>query len=116
MVLRLAEQYLIRAEARVRQNDLVGAIQDLNVVRARAGLPDLSSGVSQDLILAAVIQERRVELFAEWGHRWSDLIRWGQADSVLSMEKPKWTANAKLYPLPLVDIQRNGNLRQNDGY
>jgi len=116
MVLRLAEQYLIRAEARVRQNDLVGAIQDLNVVRARAGLPDLSAGVSQDSILAAVIQERRVELFAEWGHRWADLIRWGQADSVLSMEKPKWTANAKLYPLPLVDIQRNGNLRQNDGY
>jgi hypothetical protein len=116
MVLRLADVYLIRAEARARQDDLTGAIQDLNVVRGRAGLKGLSSSLSRDAVLAAVMQERRVELFAEWGHRWADLLRWGQADAVLSAEKPLWTANAKLYPLPLTDIQRNHALSQNPGY
>jgi hypothetical protein len=116
MVLRLAEVYLIRAEARAQQNDLPGAVQDLNVVRVRAGLKGLSSGATHDAVLAAVMQERRVELFAEWGHRWTDLLRWGQADAILSVEKPGWSANAKLYPLPLIDLQRNLNLYQNAGY
>ena len=93
-----------------------GAIDDLNVVRRRAGLKDLSYELTRETVLAAVIQERRVELFAEWGHRWADLLRWGQADAVLSVEKPHWTAGAKLYPLPLADLQLNPALVQNDGY
>ena len=42
MVLRFAEQYLIRAEARVQQGDSTGAIEDLNVIKARAGLDPIS--------------------------------------------------------------------------
>ncbi len=116
MVLRLAEVYLIRAEARTQQGELSGAIDDLNVVRRRAGLKSLSYGLTHEAVLAAVMRERRVELFAEWGHRWADLLRWGEADAVLSLVKPHWTASAKLYPLPLTDVLLNPALVQNVGY
>ena len=116
MVLRLAELYLIRAEARAQQNNLNGAIADLNTIRNRAGLPDLPSAFSSVQVLAAVMQERRIELMAEWGHRWSDLRRTGQADAVLGVEKPNWNANAALYPIPLSELQRNPTIVQNPGY
>ena len=115
-VLRLAEQYLIRAEARARNNKVTDAIADLNLIRERAGLADLSGSLDQTGVLAAVNQERRIELFAEWGHRWLDLKRTGQADVVLSPVKPQWLPTAKLYPLPLSELQTDPNLTQNQGY
>jgi len=116
MVLRLAELYLIRAEARAQQNKLSEAIADLDTIRSRAGLPGLSAGLSQAEVLAAVAQERRIELFAEWGHRWSDLRRTGQAGAVLGTEKPGWQPDAAYYPIPLTELQRNPNMVQNPGY
>jgi len=116
MVLRLAEMILIRAEARAQQGKLDEAITDVNRIRSRAGLADLPTGGTQADVLAAVAQERRIELFAEWGHRWADLKRWGQADIILAAEKAGWTPNAKLYPFPLSDVQRNPKLEQNTGY
>jgi len=116
MILRLAEQYLIRAEARAQQNNLIGAISDLNVIRERAGLSDLPPLLTQPELLAAVAQERRVEFFAEWGHRWLDLKRTGQADSVLGAIKPTWKPTAKLYPIPAPELINNANLTQNPGY
>jgi len=113
---RLAEQYLIRAEARAQRNNLADAINDLNVIRERAGLVDLSTSLTQTEVLAAVAQERRIELFAELGHRWFDLKRTGVADSVLSLIKSDWTADAKLYAIPLSEIQRDPYLTQNAGY
>jgi hypothetical protein len=122
-VLRLAEQYLIRAEARARQgNNLNGAIDDINHIRIRAGLPPLSYGLSPDQILAAVAQERRIELFAEWGHRWFDLKRTGKIDAVMSITTPQkigggaWNSYQQLYPIPLNELKSNPNLRQNPGY
>ncbi len=73
MVLRLAEQYLIRAEARAQQNNTEAAISDINTIRTRAGLPGLENTLTQDEVLAAVAHERQIELFSEWGHRWFDL-------------------------------------------
>jgi hypothetical protein len=116
MLLRLAEQYLIRAEARANQNKLPDAISDLNVIRARAGLPNLSSALSQSQVLSAVARERRIELFAEWGHRWLDLKRTGQADAVLAPIKSQWQPTAKLYPIPQSELIADPNLRQNPGY
>ncbi|MDO6433027.1 RagB/SusD family nutrient uptake outer membrane protein [Flavitalea sp. BT771] len=116
MVIRLAEVLLIRAEARAQQGRLDDAISDLNRIRSRAGLADLLTGVPQTDILAAIAQERRIELFTEWGHRWADLKRWGQADVILAAEKAGWKPYAKLYPFPLSDVLRNLNLTQNDGY
>lgn len=115
MVFRLAEQYLIRAEARLRQNDLTGSINDVNRIRRRAGLPDANFESEEDLI-NLVEQERRIELFSEWGHRWLDLKRSGRADVVLSGYKPQWQSTAVLYPIPQTEIGNNPNLTQNQGY
>jgi len=115
IVLRLAEQYLIRAEARAWLGDNTGAMADLNVIRSRAGLAaaPLASGTT---LLNTIWHERQVELFAEWGHRWLDLKRTGQADSVLHAEKSGWTTPAALYPLPFTELTRDPNLTQNAGY
>jgi hypothetical protein len=116
MVIRLAEMYLIRSEARLQQDDLPGAVADLNSIRARAGLGPLAAGLSKDQVTAALMQERRIELFAEWGHRWLDLKRTGMSGSVLLPEKGMWSDYDTLYPIPLTDLQRNAKLDQNAGY
>ncbi|HEY0067952.1 MAG TPA: RagB/SusD family nutrient uptake outer membrane protein [Flavisolibacter sp.] len=116
MVLRLAELYLIRAEARAHSNNFPGARSDLDLVRTRAGLPSVNAA-SQTSLLAAIEQERRVELFAEWGHRWFDLIRTQRADAVLgAVKSPWWQPHDKLYPILHEDILRNPLLTQNPGY
>ncbi len=116
MVLRLAEQYLIRAEAQAHLNNLSPAISDLNIIRERAGLADLPLNLTLQETLNAVAQERRVELFAEWGHRWMDLKRTQQASAVLQPVKSGWQATDTLYPLPVSEIQNDPGLSQNPGY
>lgn len=119
MVLRLAEQYLIRAEARAQQNNLSGAIADLDKIRERAGLDLLSvtnPGISQEALLNEILKERRHELFTEWGHRWLDLKRTGKAEDVLAPNNPNWNSTDKLYPIPEEELMRNPNLIQNPGY
>jgi len=120
MMLRLGEQYLIRAEARAYQGNTTGAVQDLNIIRIRAGLPPTTAASQSDLI-AAIQHERQVELFTELGQRWLDLKRTGSVDSVMNSVCPlkngsNWVTNQKLYPIPLGDIQRDPNLVQNPGY
>ena len=116
MVERLAEQYLIRAEARAQQNDISGATADLDTIRVRAGLPVLPISLDKATCLLAVEQERRIELFMEWGHRWLDLRRTGRIDAVLGAEKSNWTSTDSLYPIPFKEIQKNVFLTQNPGY
>lgn len=116
IVLRLSEQYLIRAEARAKQGFLTGAIADLDVIRNLAGLPNTTAASQQD-ILAAIVQERRVEFFTEGGHRFFDLKRAQQLDSVLSPIKPGWNSTDALLPLPESELLLNPNLLpQNPGY
>lgn len=115
-VLRLAELYLIRAEAYARQGLLILSIADLNMIRQRAGLPALLTTLSSAACLQAIEQERRIELFAEWGHRWFDLRRTGRIDAVLSVLKPAWQTSAALFPLPQQELDRNPFLTQNPGY
>jgi hypothetical protein len=116
MVLRLAEQYLIRAEARIQQDKLEDGRGDLDALRNRAGLANLPDGLSKADLLLAVEQERRVELFGEWGHRWLDLRRTNRADAVLGPIKPTWKSTAALYPIPTTAILTNTSLTQNPGY
>ena len=117
MVLRLAEQYLIRAEARVHLGKYAGARDDLNIIRTRAGLPGLTVNTAAGL-LAAIEHERQVELFTEWGHRWLDLKRTNRADDVLrNLKAPAWQQTDKLYPLPQNEMLKNPGLKpQNPGY
>ncbi len=115
VVCRLAEMYLIRAEARTRLNFLDDARADVNSIRSRAALANTIAIDQQDL-LSAVAQEKRIEFFAEWGHRWLDLKRTGSADAVLGALKPGWQSTDALYPIPLSQVQINAALTQNPGY
>ncbi|RZJ71837.1 MAG: RagB/SusD family nutrient uptake outer membrane protein [Flavobacterium sp.] len=116
VMMRIGEIYLIRAEARARQGELTGAKEDLDAVRLRAGLV-ATTVVGQQAILDAVLQERRVELFTEMGHRFFDLKRFGIADAVLGAVKPNWDATDVLLPIPETELLRNPNLgSQNPGY
>nr|WP_199074892.1 RagB/SusD family nutrient uptake outer membrane protein [Pedobacter sp. ASV19] len=120
VVLRLAEQYLIRAEAQTLGGlSLSQAIADLNVIRKRAGLNNLPITLSKNEVTKAIEHEREIELFAEWGHRWFDLKRTGRAHDVLSAVQIKqpWTGDYQLlYPIPRSEIITNQNLIQNPGY
>lgn len=116
IVLRLAEVYLIRAEARAQQQKTTDALSDLNLIRQRAGLAPLTT-TTQTGLLTAIAHERQTELFAEWGHRWFDLKRTGQADPVLGAYKgSNWQPMDALYPVPLPQILLNPALIQNPGY
>ncbi|CAM3448929.1 RagB/SusD family nutrient uptake outer membrane protein [Flavobacterium chungbukense] len=115
-VLRLAELYLIRAEARVRSNDITGAQQDINVIRNRALLGNTSLTDTNQL-LDLIALERQREFFAENGHRWLDLKRTGKLDETLSVLSDKiWKSTDNLYPIPEPAIRSNPFLTQNSGY
>jgi len=116
IVMRLAEQYLIRAEARAQQNNLSGAAADLNAIRSRAGLAVTTAATQTDM-LNAIYRERRVELFTEWGHRWFDLKRTGTLDAVMTAVKgTAWSSYKQLMPIPPTDIMADPNIKQNPGY
>jgi len=109
-VLRLAEMYLIRAEALAYSNGAVASIQaDINTVRNRAGLLNTTAASIPDLKLA-VENECRHE-FAFEGHRWPDLVRTKRAATILGIDE-KYT----LFPIPLSEKQTNNLMVQNPGY
>ena len=115
--LRLAEQYLIRAESKANLGKISEAIADLNILRARAGLPDLSENLTKSETLDAIEKERRVELFSEEGHRWWDLKRTGRIDAVLgAIENKKWESYKAVWPIPEAQLNANPNLVPNPGY
>lgn len=110
VLLRLAEMYLIRAEARAMQNKLVDALADLNVIRVRAGLTPSAAATQADL-LTAIEKERRIELAHE-GHRWFDVRRYNKLTSV-GITQPF----RALWPIPDREVKTSGNvISQNAGY
>lgn len=116
IVFRLAEQYLIRAEARAKQGDLIGAKEDLNKIRNTAGLSNITA-ITESALLDEVIKQRRFEFFTEYGHRFFDLKRSGTIDAVLLVSKPGWNATDVLWPIPITELNANPNLLpQNLGY
>ncbi|MBS1564869.1 MAG: RagB/SusD family nutrient uptake outer membrane protein [Bacteroidetes bacterium] len=124
-VMRLAELYLIRAEARTQQSKFTDAAADINAIRTRAGLANTTAADKASL-LAAIEQENRIEFFFEWGHRWMDLKRWPgrnnpsvtRADEVLGALKGTtfWQPTDVFYPIPQTARNSNPNLTQNNGY
>lgn len=124
-VFRLAEQYLIRAEARGRQGNLPGSIADLDKIRGRAGLEligQIKPDISKDDLLTLILKERQRELFTEWGHRWLDLKRLEKVDEVMKVITLKkgnaagWKSYQQYYPIPLTELKANPNLTQISGY
>ena len=114
IVLRLAEMYLIRAEAQVHLQGSPSAIRDdINVIRNRAGLGNVSFTSYPELLLA-IENERRHE-FAFEGHRWFDLVRTERAVEILPTVIH---VNQTLFPIPLSELITNTNpgMYQNPGY
>lgn len=116
IVFRVAEQYLIRAEARAQLGKIVGSQQDINAIRLRAGL-NRTMAASKEELLTAILHERQVELFTEQGHRWGDIKRMGKAETALASIKPNWKPTDVRWPIPENEITINKNLKpQNPGY
>lgn len=115
VLLRLAEVYLIRAEARAQTGDMAGAKADLNLVQSRAGVTPFT-GTGKDDLLNIIAAERKKELFCEWGQRWFDLKRTNKADAVLNAAKTGWRPAAALFPVPQAELTANPSLTQNAGY
>jgi hypothetical protein len=106
-VIRLAEMYLTRAEANVRNNTSVGAapLADVNMIRARAGLAPLTA-----VTLAAVTKERALELAFE-GHCLPDAKRLQTPVGTFAWNDPKL-----IMPIPQREMDVNKKLVQNTGY
>ena len=119
VVFRLAEMYLIRAEARAQQDNVTesnSAQADINVLRDRANAVTLPA-VSKSQMLQIIENERRYELAFE-GHRWYDLVRTGKASTVMPDFSSNWESTYELWPIPQREIQNNPALvgNQNPGY
>ncbi|MBW8686797.1 RagB/SusD family nutrient uptake outer membrane protein [Chitinophaga rhizophila] len=118
-LLRLSEMYLLRAEAKVALGQLADAMTDLDLIRGRAGLPlikEHSPSISAEELKEKILHERRIELYAECGHRWYDLKRTGKVNQTMSAVKTKWQSTDTLWPVPATQIFLNPVLTQNEGY
>lgn len=149
-VIRLGEVYLLAAEAAFKNNDPANALKYVNDIRERArnsaaaSIPNVRGAFYKNRIAAGLVGspsqppvaltaitlddiklERRLELFTE-GHRFFDLVRWGDADAVLGAITqdvagyPIQWSPAKLgrWPIPhtQITLHTGGNLIQNPGY
>ncbi len=109
-VLRLAEMYMIRAEAQAYSNGNIEDIRgDINTLRLRSGLEPTTATTYPELKL--VIENERRHEFAFESQRWSDLVRTKRATTVLGIDE-KYT----LFPIPLAELQTNTLMKQNPGY
>lgn len=116
ILLRLADVILLAAEANNELNDLGTARSQLNQVRRRVGLPEVTTN-DQNTLRAVIQDERRLELAFE-GHRWFDLKRTGRAIAVMNALNRGYdlTPEKLLFPIPQSELDRNPRLDQNPGY
>lgn len=123
---RLAETYLILAEAQFLQGKTSDAVQAINAVRRRAAWPGQEAAMeitTADLTMEFIMEERERELLGEQ-KRWFDLKRWGVLVERVQKHNPQAAANIKphhvLRPIPQVQIDRTeggaSSFPQNPGY
>jgi len=106
--IRLADTYLMEAEALVMANENIARAQQLlDAVRKRVGLP------TKTVTLDAIKLERRLELVGE-GHRWFDIVRWGDAPRLLA-SRGFVEGKHEVLPIPLLELE-NTKLEQNKEY
>ena len=106
-VIRLAEMYLTRAEANFRNNTTVGAtpLADVNLIRKRAGLADLTA-----ISLEAILKERAAELAFE-GNNLFESQRLKKSIGTIA-----WNSPTLILPIPQREMDVNKQLVQNEGY
>ena len=119
VMMRLAEVYLMRAEAKLRNGDDGGALADVNMVRAsRTARPDQTPDALASLDLDMLFRERGFELYWE-GFRRSDQIRFGKYEDSWT-DKTDTDVNHRLFPIPQSAVDAasgiDGFLEQNQGY
>lgn len=110
--IRMAEMYLIRAEARAETGDLAGALDDLATVRSRVGLgriekmnPQLNLTSNKENLIEEILRERNCEIGAECGDRLYDMVRRKRQDL---FTKP-------LHEIRIYRLDDNGNRLSEDG-
>jgi len=113
IIIRLAEMYLIRAEALARNNEFDSAIDDINVLRDRAGAQLLSADnySSTDEVLDAILAEKRLEFAFENGNYWFDISRLGKLPEMRNLDNFR-----RIYPIPNREMLADDALVQNPGY
>lgn len=109
VIFRLGDVYLMRAEARFRDGNLVGALEDINLIRRTRGVDPFLT-----LTLDNILAERGRELAWEY-HRRQDLIRFGKFTDARPF-KDVSPATRNLFPIPASQIALNPKLKQNPGY
>lgn len=118
VVYRYADVLLKKAEALNEMGQPDQAVAPLNIVRKRAGLPEVS-GLSQEAMREKIIHERRMELAFE-GHRWFDMIRVNNGEYAIrflqSIGKSSVNKNRLLFPIPQTEMDANVLMTQNTGY
>jgi len=110
-VIRLAEMYLTRAEANFRRNTAVGAtpLSDVNMIRKRAGLADLTS-----VTLDAILKERAAELALEGNNLFeSQRLKKSLGTSTSPIA---WNSSKLILPIPQREMDVNKELIQNEAY
>lgn len=112
-VFRLAETYLMRAEAKYRSGDIAGALADVNAVRA-ARNPDLPGFLLTSISIDDILDERGFEFYWEY-HRRTDQIRFGKWEDTWQ-SKTSNDVNKRIFPIPPSVVAFNKGIDQNPGY
>ena len=123
ILMRLADAYLIRAEANLKQGNTAQAAEDLNIVRKRGAWDGEEASMeitAADVDIDFILDERARELVGE-GHRWFDLVRTKKLVERVKAHNLDATNNIQSYhvlrPIPLDQIDRTeGGYPQNTGY
>ena len=119
VIVRLADMYLLRAEAKLHKGDAPGALADVNFVRAaRTARPEVTPPPLSEINLDILFRERGFEFY--WEHqRRTDMIRFGKYEDPL-VEKTNSDVKKRLFPIPQTAIDGtsivDGYLTQNDSY
>lgn len=129
-LIRLGDVLLMLAEAYNESGDIDKAVTEVNKVRERVGMPGLNSGDSwlavgsKEEMADRIRRERAYELAGE-GQRYWDLKRWGLLQSSVKnatdifgdlMYTRSYQSRHEMWPIPLVEMERNTNLTQNEGW
>ena len=113
VIMRYADVLLMYAEASAQLGNTGDALANLNMVRSRAQLPEIT-GISGPSLIDTIYAERRLELALE-SNRYFDVLRWGQAEEAFATEAYNPETNG-LFPIPSEVILNSMLVKQNDGY
>ena len=116
-IVRFADVYLMRAEAKLRKNDAAGALADVNLVRT-SRTANIAGSTLSSINLDLLFRERGFELYWELQRR-TDMVRFGKYEGAWT-EKTNTDKNKRIFPIPQTAIDGSSNLpgylKQNQGY